>query len=141
MYAFIQASTKRTSEIPQVRRTGYLPADSHFLVLLSVHHSPCNLGWTLALLEQGLALLIQEEVLLAIHSHVQDAPPRVDPETAEAACSCFEHHGCSSSADAAPTLALEGGRYSNFGGGDLRVSHPLGLLNIYSCSCHRLRRR
>lgn len=67
---------------------------SHLLVLLPVRHCPCDFGRTLALGEQRLALLIQEEVLLAIHANIQDAPPRIDPEAAEAARRCFEHHGC-----------------------------------------------
>ncbi len=63
-------------------------------MLLPVHHSPCDLGRTLALGEQGLALLVQEEVLLAINANIQDAPPRIDPEATEAARRCLEHHGC-----------------------------------------------
>lgn len=70
------------------------PSGSHLLVLLPVRHCPCDLGRTLSLGEQGFALLVQEEVLLAINANVKDAPPRINPEAAEAACRCFKHHGC-----------------------------------------------
>ena len=71
-----------------------VPSFTHLvlLVLLPVCNSPGELSRSEPVVEQRLALLVQEEVLLAVHANEQDSLARVDPQAAEAANGCLEHH-------------------------------------------------
>jgi hypothetical protein len=70
------------------------PARSHLvlLVLLPVRHSPGQLGGAQAVVVQGLALLVEEEVLLAVSADKQDALAGIDAQAAEAAHRGLQHH-------------------------------------------------
>jgi hypothetical protein len=54
-------------------------------VLLAVEDGPGDLGGPLALVEERLALAVQEEELLPVDADEEDAPAGVDLQAAEAA--------------------------------------------------------
>ncbi len=75
-------------------RMRHPPPCAHLILLvrLPVCDSPGELCGPEPVVEQGLALFVQEEVLLAVDADEEDALAGVDPEAAEAANGRLEHH-------------------------------------------------
>ena len=91
--ACIYPDTSQASKRTKEGRLGITPI-AYLLVLLPVCCCPRYFCRALTLAKQRLGLPVDEEILLTICAHEEDAPAWVYSEAAEAARRRLQHHGC-----------------------------------------------